>query len=169
MFVAVDTNVLMDLALPRDAVHDAVALVRQRAKGAEIIVPPTVLEELDHIATHGDSAADRRLATTALQKLAREWKFRPLDFIPVGHGIAETIAAKLRQRGVIPAAEINDSLILAEAALANCAILLTSDHHLAEADPAALTLALKECDVATVLVQTPASLIRRFSPKPRRN
>jgi predicted nucleic acid-binding protein len=161
MFVAVDTNVILDLALPKDVTHDAIELLRRRVKGVEVIVPPTVLEELSYIATHG-TPADKRLAITALQKLVHEWKFRPMDFIPVGHGITEAIAVKLRKRGIVPTAEVNDSLIVAEAALANCTILLSSDKHLSEADAVAMTRVLKECDVEPVLVQTPAILVRKF-------
>jgi len=161
--VAVDTNFLLDLAVPKDKANDAVALFRRRVIGVEFIVLPTVLDELAYIAQDGDTAADRSLAQTALQKLVRVWKFRPLDFIPVGHGITESIARKLRGSGLIPENEVNDSLILAEAALANCAILLTSDEHLRGADPTLLSIALKSSDVGVVVVRTPAELVKQFS------
>lgn len=94
--VAVDTNVLLDLAVPKDKVHDAVEVFRQRVPEVEFVVLPTVLDEIDYISQQGDTAADRALATVALQNLVRAWRFRPLDFIPVGHGIVEAVAAKLR-------------------------------------------------------------------------
>lgn len=168
MLVAVDTNVLLDLALPKDVAHDAIELLRRRVKDVEVIVPPTVLEELSYIATRGTTRMEKQLAVIALRKLVSEWRFRPMNFIPVGHGIAEAIAEKLRKRGVVPTAEVNDSLIVAEAALANCTILLSSDKHLVDADSVVMTRALKECDVAAVLVQSPAALMRRFSAPHRR-
>ena len=62
----------------------------------------------------------------------------------------------------IPPDEINDSYILAEAALAHCAILMTSDEHLRGADPARLSLTLKSSDVGVVVVRTPAEIVRQF-------
>ena len=160
--VAVDTNLLLDLAVPKDRAHDAIEAFRRRVSGVEFVVPPTVIDELDYIAMHGDSAADRQLATTALQNLVRVWKFRALDFIPVGHGIIETVARRLRGEKLIPEREINDSYILAEAALANCVILITSDEHLRAADPTMLSLALKASDVNAILVRTPREIVRQF-------
>lgn len=159
---AVDTNVLLDLAVPKDRAHDMVEIFRRCVPGVEFVVPPTVLDELDYIAVHGDLPSDRTLAGTALQNLVRVWKFRPLDFIPVGHGIVEAVAAKLRGRNLIPEREVNDSYILAEAALANCSILITSDAHLREADATLLCLTLKSCDVGAILVRTPLEIVRQF-------
>ncbi len=171
MLVAVDTNVLLDLALPKDVAHDAVELVRKRIKskdGVQLVAPPTVLDELHFLAAKGDDPKERALALKALQNLIR-WGIKPLDLIPVGHGITETIARKLRDRGIIPAEEVNDSFIVAEAALANCALLITSDAHIADADASRMSLTLKECDVDTVLVMTPVRLVRDFSSKTRRS
>lgn len=159
---AVDTNFLLDLAVPKDRAHDAVEIFRRRAPGIEFVVPPTVIDELDFIAHHGDTGVDRALAITALQSLVRVWKFRPLDFIPVGHGIIETVAQKLRREKLIPAQEVNDSFILAEAALANCTILITSDEHIRGADAALLSATLKSCDVNSILVRTPREIVRQF-------
>ena len=163
--VAVDTNLLLDLAVPKDKAHDAVDVFRRRVPAVEFVVLPTVIDELDYIAQHGDSAADRTLATTALQKMSHVWKFRPLDFIPVGHGIIETVAAKLRGHRLIPEKEVNDSYILAEAALANCTILITSDEHIRGADSTLLSLMLRSCDVGVILVRTPAEIVRQFGGK----
>lgn len=57
----------------------------------------------------------------------------PLNIIPAGKGITEQIGLKLRMRGIIPDEEENDALIVAEAALLGCSILLSSDHHLLDA------------------------------------
>ena len=160
--VAVDTNFLLDLAVPRDKAHDAVEIFRRRVPEVEFVVVPTVIDELDYMVRNGDTLTHRTLATSALKKLVRVWKFRPLDFIPVGHGIIESVARKLRGTKLIPDREINDSLILAEAALANCTLLITSDEHLRAADPALLNAILKSCDVSMILVRTPHEIVRQF-------
>ena len=46
------------------------------------------------------------------------------------HGIAERIAGRIREQGLTPREELNDSLVLAESALLGCSLLLTSDEHL---------------------------------------
>ena len=46
MLIAVDTNVLMDLAAEVESVVDAVELVRRRIAGARLVVVPTVIQEL---------------------------------------------------------------------------------------------------------------------------
>jgi predicted nucleic acid-binding protein len=161
--VAVDTNFLLDLVVPRDKAHEVVEVFYRRVPGVEFVVVPTVIDELDYMTQHGDSPGHRVLAASALQKLVRLWKFRPLDFSPVEHGIIETVARKLRREKLIPEAEINDSLILAEAALANCTVLITSDEHLRSADPMLLGLTLRACDVQAVIVRTPREIVRQFS------
>src|SRR5205814_311599 len=94
------------------------------------IVPPTALHETALNATRGTSARKREAALAALARLRSDWNFEPVNLVPVGHGIVEHIADTLRERGLIPAAERNDSFVLAEAALLGCRVLLTSDEHL---------------------------------------
>ncbi|MBI4325836.1 MAG: hypothetical protein HY674_11305 [Chloroflexi bacterium] len=50
MLIAVDTNVLMDLAAETETVVDALELVRRRIHGARLVVLPTVIQELRFIA-----------------------------------------------------------------------------------------------------------------------
>jgi rRNA-processing protein FCF1 len=160
--VAVDTNFLLDMAVPKDRAYDVVELFRKRVRGVEFIVLPTVIEELQFIAEQRGDGQAVALASNALNRLVRVWEFRPIDFLPVGHGIVEQIARKLRGPRLIPEVERNDSLILAEAALYNCAILLTSDQHLRDADPVLVGKVLKACDVAGVVIRTPIEVIRQF-------
>ncbi len=78
------------------------------------------------------------LAVTALQSLTR-WRFEPVNFLPVEYGITERIALKLRHAGLLPETEINDSFILAEAALLGCGLLVSSDEHFTSLDFQLLT------------------------------
>jgi rRNA-processing protein FCF1 len=163
--VAVDTNFLLDLATPKEKADDTVEIFRKRVPGVEFIVVPTVLDELNFIAESGDTAAHRKLARTTLEKLVLVWRFRPRDFIPVGHGIIDQIAQKLRGENLIPEVEMNDSYIVAEAALAGCTILITSDAHILDADPRLVGSVLKSCDVNLVLIRSPADIVRQFGGK----
>ena len=70
-----------------------------------------------------------------------------MNLVPVGHGIVERNADKLQVAGLLPAEEYNDGLILAEAALLHCAILLTGDAHLRGLDFQRASLELKAFDL----------------------
>lgn len=128
--LAVDTNFLLDLAADTAVAGEALETIRRRLPGSLILVPPTVIDEL--AVAHADPAdrEEQRLAGIALTSLRAKWKFQPVDLVPVGHGIVERIAEKIRARGYLPHDEVNDSLILAEASLLNCTLLITADNHL---------------------------------------
>jgi predicted nucleic acid-binding protein len=164
---AVDTNFLLDLAAGGDAALDALATIRRRVRNPVFLVPPTVIDELAW-AAQNRTGKPRDMAVTALQKLKREWGFSPVDLIPVGHGIVEVAAELLITAGLLPAEERNDSLILAEAALLNCTVLLSSDRHLTGIDSKALTAVLKSKDLEPILVKAPAELVRQFDTRIRK-
>lgn len=86
----------------------------------------------------------------------------PLNLVPVGHGIVSHIAAEIRHKDLLPPAEMNDSLIIAEAALLGCGMLLSGDAHLRGVDFQSLTLLLQGFDVAAPVIATPRELVRKF-------
>lgn len=79
------------------------------------------------------SKEERKAACVVIDSM-RDWGYAPINLIPAGHGIVEQIGFQLRVHGIIPDEEENDALIAAEAALLGCSILLSSDHHLLEAN-----------------------------------
>ena len=160
--VALDTNFLLDLTVPTERAQDLVDLLRRRAKNVQFLVPPTVLTELAHLAEKGQTAVERAMAIRALQSMVSRWKFHPLDFVPVGHGIVEQVAAQLRGPGLIPPGEVHDSLVVAEAALANCVLLVSSDRHLLDADAGLLRKVLAASDVEPIAIQSPKDLLMKF-------
>jgi len=163
---AVDTNVLMDLALPRETAHDAVELMRTRiAQGCEFVVTPRVFEELDFIAEHGDEIRERELAGAALDRMVADWGFMPLDFSGAGHDIAEIAAEHIIGAGLLPAREYNDAVIVAEAAQANSGLLLTSDNHMLVIAAPRLHLILDSLGLGRPLIVSPARIVRDFSPR----
>ena len=162
LWVAVDTNVLLDLADGKEIAWEAIDTVKRRLPGVQIVVPPTAIQELAAIVENGDTAKERELALTAARKLVSEWQFVPLNIIPVGHGITDRIASVLRAEGLLPEEEVNDSYIVAESALAGCRILLSSDTHVADIPADKLALILAAADVETVLISRPRDIARKF-------
>lgn len=161
MLIAADTNVLLDLALGVEAVTDALATIRKRSPEARLVVPPTVLHELAWAASAGETGRLRPAAFRALSQI-RAWGFEPLNLVPVGHGIVEQIAAEIRRLELVPAEETNDSLIIAEAALLECRMLISADAHMRGVDFQRLTLLLKNFHVAAPIIATPREIVRKF-------
>lgn len=142
---------------------DCFATIRKRVPGSAVVILPTVIQELAHLADAPDEPPDvRRAARRALSSLLHEWRFRPVNCVPVGHGIVEETARKVLGSGLLPVEEFNDALILAEAALVGAWILLTSDRHLLDIDPGRLKEVLEACDVAVPLIASPRRIVRHF-------
>lgn len=97
-----------------------------------------------------------------MRSLWSKWKIQPVNLVPAGHGIVEVIGSKIRAEGLLPADEAHDALILAEAALLGCRVLLTSDAHLRAVDFQSLTLLLQSFDVAVPVIATPREIVRKF-------
>ena len=161
MLVAADTNVLLDLAEDVEPVVDAVATIRTRLPKARLVVPPTVIHELALAVRTGETERIRRTALGALSRL-RAWGFEPLNLVPVEHGIVGRIAEEIRRKELLPAEEVNDSLIVAESALLQCGMLLSADAHLRGMDFQRLTLLLQDFDVAAPVIATPREIVRKF-------
>ena len=85
-----------------------------------------------------------------------------VNLVPVGHGIVERIADHLQEARLLPVQEYNDGLILAEAALLGCAILLSGDAHLRSLDFQRASLELKAFDVEMPVVATPREIVTKF-------
>jgi len=159
--VAVDTNVLVDRAADDELVLDCLDTIRKRLGHTTFVLLPTVIQELAFLADEGHAQHERDLAGDALRNVTR-WKFVPVNFIPAGHGVTDRIAARLRARGLLPEEEVNDSLILAEAALAEVTLLVSSDAHIRDIDYTALKIELDACDVSTPLIAAPAKIVKSF-------
>ncbi|MDF9825925.1 rRNA-processing protein FCF1 [Ereboglobus sp. PH5-5] len=159
--VAVDTNILLDIAVPKDAATDAVDLMREHMPGCAFIVLPTVILELRYLSIKGDAEV-RMLATRALHQM-RAWGFQPVNYIPAGHAITERIADKMRAQGLLPEEERNDSFIVAEAALALCEMIISSDHHMLEIPKAKLHALLDAHDVGCLEIVSPSDMLKKFS------
>jgi len=149
------------LAEGNEGAIGAISTLRARLPKARFVITPSVFQELAHVAFHDAKPARRSLGVNALRR-CREWRIDFLEIVPVGHGIVESVANRLRAAGLLPASEVHDSLILAEAALLGCSILLTSDGHLRGIDHVHLTWELNACDVAVPVIATPREIVNKF-------
>lgn len=160
--IAADTNVLIDLAAKDPIVLDCFSTVKIRLDNPPILVLPTVIQELAYIADLGETAKARDLALKALRSLLHPWNFQPVNCVPVGHGIVEETARKIRAKGLVPEEEVNDSLIVAEAALVKITVLLSSDSHLKDIEQSELKAVLERCDLPTPLIFSPKKIVTDF-------
>ena len=76
--------------------------------------------------------------------------------------MVERIAEEIRRQDLLPTDEMNDSLIVAEAALLECRMLLSTDAHLRAIDFEQLTILLKSLHVAAPVIATPREIVRKF-------
>ncbi len=159
--VAVDANVLMDLGAESETVIDAFETIRARLTSPRLVIPPTPQHELAHIARHADTAEERDRALAGISA-ARRWRIVPINLMPVGHGIVERIGERLRRAGLLPEVEINDSFLVAETALLDGRLLLSSDQHLRGMDHRQLGLVLEEFDLSGPVIATPGEVVKKF-------
>ena len=161
--VALDTNVLLDLAKADEKVIDCIETIRARVKNAHFVVLPTVVQELMGIADDHERD-ESELAIVALSSIL-EWGFQPVNCIPVGNGIVEETGRKLRNAGLIPDDQIHDSFIVAEAALADATMLVSNDAHIRDINPTQLKIELDRCDLGCPLIASPRKIVRDFFRK----
>jgi predicted nucleic acid-binding protein len=126
--VALDTNVLFDLAAGENFAATVLEILRENE--IDVFVPPTVLMELLFEEEHCVEPAKGALATRALNNVHDLWKLRQVRLEPSQEAIAKSFAAALHAKGLVDAREINDCFILAEATQIPVNYLLSSDNHL---------------------------------------
>jgi hypothetical protein len=160
--VALDSNVLINLAAKVEVVLDCLATIKKRIPNPQIIVLPTVILELTYISEFDDNPLLKSLAKLSLIKMVDPWGFVPVDFAPVGHGIVEQIGRKIREKGLVPDDQIHDSFVIAEAALYGAAILISSDTHIKDIDRDMLELELRRSDVDCPLIASPWNIVHQF-------
>jgi predicted nucleic acid-binding protein len=160
--LAVDTNVLLDIATGVNDVLDAADVIADRLPEAEQLVTPSVLDELAYLSDSGLTSQARQSARQAVQLLRGKDRFRPILELPFAPENAGKLAAEFRRRGLLPDEEVHDALILAETVLLDCHILLTSDEHLRSLDHQQLTWLLNQRDLAAPVIATPREIVRKF-------
>lgn len=152
---AADTNLLLDLADRDEDVLDAMAVIEQRLPQGDWLVSPSVLDELAFLADSGDTPQLRQSARLAFRQLRTGHRFRTLLDLPFPSDYIKQVADELRRRELMPAAEVHDSRVLAEAAFLQCAHLRGVDHEL-------LALVLNPFDLTPPVIATPREIVRKF-------
>ena len=160
--IAVDTNLLLDLADEAEDVLDAIAVIGRRLPEADRLVTPNVLDELAYLCDSGWSLQLRASARRAMELLREEQPFRPLLNCRFQRKRSNRLPEEIRHAHLLPKEEIHDSRILAEAALLDCGILLTSDAHLRSIDHQAMTLVFNSLDLSVPVIATPREIVRKF-------
>jgi|ERR1043166_3237512 hypothetical protein len=130
-FAAVDSHFLAALeAYDDDAAEicDGLQLLQ-----LHLLVTPTVLQEIADT-ERNSTDPDARVAAAAILKDYRGWLILDPPLTPVQNGVAEIMAKKLIEEEVIPDTELNAGLIVAEAALHECQILITHRQSLINSD-----------------------------------
>jgi len=159
--VDVDTNVALDFVKGIEDVCDAIATIRTRIAGVELLLPPTVMGELAN-ASVTSSDREIRLAATKMLRRHRVLGFRVVSFIPLGFDQVERIAERLRHQKLLPDEEVHDSVIIVEAAALGCALLTSSDAELAGVDHEKLTVELARFDLTAPVIATPREIGKKF-------
>ncbi len=154
--LALDTNLLLDLAGEKDFAHEFKEEFSSRSYA--LLVPPTVVAELAFFASL-KKAPQHEIADVALKKL-NVWNCQPFTLLSTQLAISVRFAVRLIDSSLIPETEQNDGKILAQTSLAGIPLLLTSDKHLLNVDEDALLLAFNEADLSPVHPVHPKRLLR---------
>ncbi len=163
LIVVADTNVPLDLAAGRDVVLDAVAEIQRRLRGGKLLIPPTVAKELAYLSRFAEEPETRTNAARFLRH-HREWDCQLVNYVPLGEELIERAAMALRASRLLPANEVNDSLILVEGAALHASLLLTTDEHLRGLDFQRLKFVLEKYDLSAPVIATPREIVQKFLP-----
>ena len=154
--LALDTNLLLDLAKDLDFAHDFRSVFQEA--NYSLLAGPTVFRELAFAGLY-EREPEKTLATKAIASAAK-WGVLAFNLTRLDQTIAERFAQRLLETGLLPEEECNDALILAETALENIPLLVTSDKHLLDMDEDALALAFSSADLPAARPVHPKALLR---------
>jgi hypothetical protein len=150
------------LAEESEDARDALTIVRERVKPAQILVPPTAVAELLFQSENESDYKQRELAKVALLNLRAEWKFHPATLNTADEARMLAAARRLLFKGVLPRQEWNDAKIVSESATLNSTLLVSNDSHLLEVDHRWLVIIFREFDLPVPLIASPRDLIHKF-------
>ena len=163
--VALDTNVLLDLANDDEVVIDCIQTIKKRIPAAVFLVLPTVIQELVDVSEIGEIPPCAQAGLESAQKPSQ----------PMGVLRGELSSRRPRHRGgnrqknpgerIAAEEEVHDSFVLAESGLRDASILLSNDAHIKNIDQRALKLLFDECDIGCPLIASPRKIVTSFFQK----
>jgi len=160
--VAIDTNFPLMLAEGNDIALEALSVVRQRLRSAKILIPPTVLVELNHHARKSPDLQLRKSAQAALKNLLPLWRFHFAGLNSAQEAVVAGAAQRICSTGLVPAGEYNDATIIAESAILNAILLVSNDSHLLGIDHRRLGLLFRELDLPVPLIVSPREIVLKY-------
>ena len=123
-----------------------------------MLLPPTAAAELYFALEHGD-AREERLARLAISSLTI-WDVRAAALTTTQIRAAYVFAARIRNAGLLPRAEINDSCIIGETAVLGIPLIVSADHHLLDIDFEKLRTLCVDAGLNPVFPVSPRGLLR---------
>src|SRR5207302_5611549 len=122
------------------------------------LVTGTVMQELADTEREDSDPFVRQNAETALLNLAT-WGILDAALTPTDNGIAKIVAGKFIEKGVLPDEHENDGLVIAEAALHGCNMLVTYRDTLLDSPLEGIKFMLIESDVPPLFIVSPEHII----------
>jgi hypothetical protein len=157
-FAAVDTDVLLALEAGDEECQEAIDGLKKI--GFYCIVTETPLQELADICQQGNGEDVQIRAKQTLVAITN-FGFLSPQLASVQMGVAERVAHTLIER-CLPGGQLNDGLVVAEAAYQDCRLFITRSPMLLVEARDSLRIALVDHDLSAVVVTSPAELVEYF-------
>ena len=162
-FAALDTSFLLYLAAGDEDCETVVDWLV--SNNIYPLVTGTVLQELADIEQNDPDPFNRGNAREVETNIST-WGFLSIPLEPTDNGIAKIIASRIVEKGLLPDENEDDGLVIAEAAIQNCNMLITYRKVLLDAPFDPLRLLLIEMNVSDLAIIPPDLIVKYLCPKP---
>jgi hypothetical protein len=162
-FAALDTGFLLSLAAGDEDCETVVDWLVSH--NIYPLVTGTVLQELADI-EQNDSDPFNRGNAMQVETNISVWGFLSIPLSPAENGIAKIIASRIVEKGLLPDENEDDGLVVAEAAIQGCSLIITYREVLLDAPFAPLRLLLIEMDVSDLVIISPDLIVKYLCGKP---
>lgn len=155
-FAALDTRFLLALGVGDDDCQTVIDWLS--ANNVYPLATGTVLQELADLEREDADEFVRQNAEHAQMQLST-WGILPAPLNSIDNGIAKIIASRLVEKKVLPDDAENDGLVVVEAAMHQCKILITYREALLNAHSAGIRFMLIENDVSDLFIVSPEDVV----------
>jgi len=158
--IALDYSFLLLLGAGESQSVDAYD--RLDARNFGFIATDTTLQELAGAIDTDEAPFTGQFAHNLIPRLGRDFGIQTPGHSAAKHRIALEISKKLRIEGLLRDSHETEALVIAEASLLGCQLLLTCALPLLGLDSRQINLALIESDALAIEIVDSAQVIRRF-------